>query len=308
MPKKIVVIGSSNVDMIMKMDRLPKVGETITDAEFVQTFGGKGANQAMAAVRAGGDVAFVNCVGEDIYADIMIHNFQKEGMETNYIFKEKGIPSGTALVMIGDEGTNYLSVAPGANYKLSPSLLDKSKDIIKEAALIIIQLEIPIDTTHHILEIANELGIKVMFNLAPVQPFDLEYLKYVHYFIVNETETEAITGIIIKTQEDIKFAAEQLLKKGPKVVIITLGADGSYICSKDLKQFIPCFKVKAVDTTAAGDTFCGSLGVALVDGKDLIEAVIFATAASALSVTRLGAQPSIPTRKETDEFLKINHK
>lgn len=299
----IVVIGSSNVDMIMKISRLPKLGETITDGEFVQVFGGKGANQAVAAARAGGNVTFVNCVGEDAYADVMIANFAKDGINTEFIFKEKEVPSGTALVMIGDAGKNYLAVAPGANYKLTPAHVDKSIKAIEAAEMVIIQLEIPINTTKYILDLCQKLNKKVIYNLAPVQAFDLSYLSKVHLFVVNETEAEELTKLNVKSNEEVEIAAEKLLSYGAENVIITLGSEGCYFTNHKEKYFLPSFKVQAVDTTAAGDTYCGSLAVALTEGKSWKDAIRFASAASAISVTKLGAQPSVPFRKEIDTFL-----
>lgn len=299
----IVVIGSSNVDMIMKLSRLPKLGETITDGEFVQVFGGKGANQAVAAARAGGNVTFVNCVGEDAYADMMIANFAKDGIKTEFIFKEKGVPSGTALVMIGDAGKNYLAVAPGANYKLTPAHVDKSIKAIEAADMVIIQLEIPINTTKYILDLCQKLNKKVIYNLAPVQVFDLSYLSKVHLFVVNETEAEELTKLDVKSNEEVEIAAQKLLSYGAENVIITLGSEGCYFTNHKEKYFLPSFKVQALDTTAAGDTYCGSLAVALTEGKSWKDAIRFASAASAISVTKLGAQPSVPFRKEIDTFL-----
>lgn len=301
--KNILVIGSSNIDMIIKMDRLPKVGETITDGEFVQVFGGKGANQAVAAARLGGNVTFINCVGDDAYADIMINNFKKDKIETKYIFKEKNIASGTALIMIGDVGNNYLAVAPGANYKLNNDYIDQSLDAIKNADLIVIQLEIPIETTKYIIEISKKYNKKVIFNCAPISAFDKSYLSEIYILIVNETETEELTKLNVSTKSEIEIAGKKLLSFGAKNIIITLGSHGAYYADAYGGTFVPSFKVEAVDTTAAGDTFCGGLAVALCEEKNLKDAIRFASAASAISVTKLGAQPSIPNRTEVDVFL-----
>jgi len=306
MKKAITVIGSSNVDMIMKMDKLPRLGETITDAIYMQTYGGKGANQAVGAARAGGDVYFVNCVGDDIFSVPMVANYVNDGINIEFVFKETGIPSGTALIMIGGQGHNYLSVAPGANYHLSPAYIDKAMKAIEEAEIIIIQNEIPIDTIEYIIDTASKLGKKVLYNFAPAKPFNNAYLHKIWLLVVNETEAEYLSGEKVETDNEIIHAAKKLSEKGAEIVIITLGARGSYVHSKDMQQFIPAYKVDAVDTTAAGDVYCGSLAVALVEGKNFQDAVKFAGAASAISVTRLGAQPSAPTRKEIDQFLANN--
>lgn len=306
MKNKIVVIGSSNVDLIMKMDRLPEKGETITDADFFQVYGGKGANQAVGAVRAGGNVAFVNCVGDDAYTPQMLENFRNDGMDIRFVFQETGIASGHALVMIGGEGNNYLSVAPGANYKLTPELIDLALPVINEAAMIMMQYEIPAETIKHVFKIAERKGIPVLWNFAPARPFDLSYVAKTDILVVNETEAAFLCGQPVESDEEIKSAALKLRQMGAKLVIITLGKRGAFALSSNEKVTIPAFKVNAVDTTSAGDVFCGSFAVAQIEGKSLTDSLRFASAASAICVTRMGAQPSAPTRKEIDEFLLIN--
>lgn len=304
MAGKIVVIGSSNVDMVMKMDHLPARGETVTDAQFMQTFGGKGANQAVAAARAGGEVAFVNCVGSDVFSHIMIENFIRDGINVEYVFREKGIPSGTALVMIGDRGNNYLSVAPGANYRLTPAHIDRATDMIRQAEIIVLQYEILAETIAYVIEKAAQQKKKVLWNFAPAHKINRKLLSKINILVVNEVEASFLSGRKVETEQDINKAAENLLKRGVETVIITLGAEGSFLAAPAIKEKIAAFKVKAVDTTAAGDVYCGTLAVALVEGKSLKDAVRFAGAASAISVTKLGAQPSAPFRKEIDEFMK----
>lgn len=300
----IVVIGSSNIDFIMKMPRLPRVGETITDAEFFQTFGGKGANQAVAAARAGGKVTFVNCVGDDDITPRMLGQFSQDGINTAYIFKEKGISSGTALVMIGEQGANYLSVSPGANYRLTPEYIDKVKDVIRDADMVILQYEILAETLKYTLELCAALKKQVLWNFAPAREFDTRYLKNISILVVNETEAEILSGIPVKSDESVIKAAEELVRMGSQTVIITLGIKGSFIYSGGRKNWVKAFRVEAVDTTAAGDVYCGSLAVALTEGQNMEKAVEFASAAAAISVTRLGAQPSAPVRKEIDDFLQ----
>jgi len=305
MKNKIVVIGSSNVDLIMKMDRLPEKGETITDADFLQVYGGKGANQAVGAVRAGGNVAFVNCVGDDAYTPKMLENFRNDGLDTRFVFKETGIASGHALVMIGGEGNNYLSVAPGANYKLTPALIDQAIPVINEAAMIIMQYEIPVETIKYTFEIAEAKGIPVLWNFAPARPFDLSYVAKTAILVVNETEAAFLCGQEVETDEEIELAALKLQELGASLVIITLGKRGAFALSAFEKVFVPAFKVKALDTTSAGDVFCGSFAVATVERKTLKESLIFASAASALCVTKIGAQPSAPWRNDIDNFLML---
>jgi ribokinase len=306
MKNKIVVIGSSNVDLIMKMDRLPEKGETITDAGFFQVFGGKGANQAVGAVRAGGNTAFVNCVGDDAYTPQMLKNFRNDGLDIRFVFQETGIASGHALVMIGGEGNNYLSVAPGANYRLTPELIDRAMPVIDEAAMIIMQYEIPAETIQYVFGIAEKKGIPVLWNFAPARPFDLSYLAKTDILVVNETEAAFLCGQRAETDEEIEQAAINLRESGAGLVIITLGKRGAFALSSREKLSVPAFRVNAVDTTAAGDVFCGSFAVAIVEGKNLKDSLIFATAASALCVTKIGAQPSAPTRHEIENFLLLN--
>lgn len=303
MPNNIVVIGSSNVDFFMTMDRLPKLGETVTDCTFKQVFGGKGANQAVGAARAGGNVTFVNCVGDDQFSGLMIENFRKDGISTDYVFREKDIASGAALIMIDSHGNNYLSVAPGANYRLKKPHIDRAKDVINDAAIVLLQYEVLTETLEYIIEVCHSLGKKVMLNLAPARPIGEEYLKKISILVVNEVEAEFLTGQGVSSAEDIEKAASALLAKGIETVIITLGKEGSYVATIGAREKIPAFRVEARDTTAAGDVYCGTLCVALVKGKSLHEAVRFAGAAAAISVTRLGAQPSAPAREEIESFI-----
>ena len=306
MNRKIVVIGSSNVDLLMKMDHLPEKGETVTDAEFFQVYGGKGANQAVAAARAGGNVAFVNCVGEDAYTPQMVRDYKNEGIDTRFVFQEKDIASGHALIMIGGEGMNYLSVAPGANYKLTPQKIDVAMPIIDEAAMIVMQYEIPEETIKYVIDLSNKKGIPVLWNCAPARAFDLSYIPKINILVLNEVEAGFLAGIPVENESDAEEAAQKLVDSGVEKVIITLGSKGAFVVTKTEKVSVPAYKVEAVDTTAAGDTFCGAFAVALVEGKSLKDALQFASAAAAISVTRMGAQPSAPTRLEIDDFLK-NH-
>ena len=305
MPKPIVVIGSSNVDFIMKMDHLPAQDETVTDATFMQTFGGKGANQAVAAGRAGGDVVFVNCVGDDPYAERMVAGFRESGVRTDHIIHETGISSGTALVMIGEGGHNYLSVAPGANRRLTPERVDAVRDLIAGAAYVLMQFEIPAESIARVLDIAAGAGVPVVWNYAPAKSFDAAQLGKVAIVVANEPEASALTGVPVTDRASAQEAALKLCELGVETAIITLGEGGSVVATGDADDVIhiPAFPVEAVDTTAAGDTYCGCLVVALAEGKSLVEAVRFASAGGALCVQRLGAQPSIPWRDEIEAFL-----
>ncbi len=304
MSKSIVVIGSSNIDFIMKMDHLPARDETVVNAVFMQTFGGKGANQAVAAGRAGGDVIFVNCVGDDPYAERMLAGFRESKIDTDYIYHDTGISCGTALVMIGEGGHNYLSVSPGANGLLTPERVDAVRDLIADAAYVLMQFEIPPASIARALDIAAEVGTPVVWNYAPALPFDVTQLNKVSIVVANEVEAAALTGVPVADQTSAEAAARKLRELGAETAIITLGEAGSVVATADGIQHISAFPVEPLDTTAAGDTYCGCLVVALAEGQSLAEAVRFASAGGALCVQRMGAQPSIPWRAEIEMFLQ----
>ena len=304
MQKNIVVIGSSNVDLIMKMARLPELGETVTDGEFVQVYGGKGANQAVGAARAGGRVQFVNCVGDDAYTTQMVQNFVSDGIDTDLVYHESGIPSGHALVMIGNDGHNYLSVAPGSNYRLTPARVDEAADRIKNAAMVVLQNEIPMESNARALEIAYAAGVPVLWNFAPAMDYPARLFEFRPQVVANEVEARFLTGIEVTDRDSATAAAGALLDKGAPLAIVTLGSAGAITRNAEETVYTPAFKVKAVDTTAAGDVFCGSLAVALTEGRALTDAVRFASAAAALSVQVLGAQPSAPLRTAIDALSK----
>jgi ribokinase len=301
----IAVVGSSNIDLVMKMPRLPKVGETVTDATFVQAFGGKGANQAVGAARAGGEVAFVGCVGDDAYGGQVIANLQADGIDTRFVFTEKGVASGTALIMVDGAGQNFISVAPGANYRLTPAHVDRAREALARAAIIVAQCEIPAETLDHVIALGAELGTPVMLNLAPARRLGAASLAKLAYLAVNETEAEFLTGLTVASDRDVEAAADALVAKGPKTVVLTLGERGAYVAGGGGRARVPGFAVAAVDTTAAGDVHCGALAVAVVEGRAFLDAVRFANAAAALSVTKLGAQPSAPHRKDIEELLSV---
>ena len=300
MPAKIVVVGSSNVDYIMQVERLPAPGETVGDAVFMQTYGGKGANQATAAARAVGQVTFIAGLGDDAPGRTMRENFQRDGILTDYALTATGIPSGSALILFDRNGDNIIAVAPGANYALTPEHIESCADIIGQAEIVILQMEIPAQVIARTLDIAAEKGVRTLLNYAPVRNLEIAITDKIGVLIVNETEAEALTGIAVQTTGQAETSARELLRRGPKIVALTLGAAGAFVVSEDFAELIPAFLVTPVDTTAAGDTFCGAFAVALAEGKSLPDAARFANAASALSVTQRGAQPSIPRRKEIE--------
>jgi ribokinase len=304
-PSSVWVIGSSNVDLIMKMARLPDRGETITNAEFTQTFGGKGANSAVACARAGAPTVFVNAVGSDPYAPTLLEYMTESGVDVQHVRRETDVPTGHALVMIGGNGDNYLSVAPGANYRLFPEHIVGLEEKIASASRILIQNEIPPETNRAVREVAAKHGIPISWNFAPAITVDPAEFQSIETLIVNETEADAIAEAAALTLRSGKpeALAGALRTLGPARVIITLGAAGAVAATVQGTQRIPSLPVHAVDTTGAGDTFCGALAAALATGKDIAEALGFASTAAALSVTRLGAQPSCPTRTEILEAI-----
>lgn len=288
----------------MKAPHLPQVGETVTDCVFQQTFGGKGANQAVAAARAGGRVTFVTCLGDDLYAPILIENLKKDGINVARIQRVPEAATGSALVMFDGSGENYLTVSPGSNYSLTPQRVRACEKLIAGSAMVLLQMEIPLESNLEVLALASRHQVPVLYNYAPVRDASIPVTGAMSGLVVNEIEAAALLGVRRVTVQDAVAAAEALRRKGPGFVVITLGAKGSVASSASGTRRIPAWKVRPVDTTAAGDTFCGALAASLVEGAPLVNAVTFATTASALSVTRMGAQPSIPFRDEINNFLE----
>ena len=301
---RILVIGSSNTDMTVRSATLPKPGETVLGGDFRMGPGGKGANQAVAARLLGGEVTFVCKLGRDMFGEGASKHYESCGLDTSKIlWSDK--PSGVALITVDSKAENSIVVASGANADMTVTDIDSVADIIKSSGILLLQLEIPMDTVVHAAEIAYNAGVQVALNPAPAAVLPAELLKCVSILIPNETEASAISGIDINNFETAAAAAERLKGMGVREVIITMGSRGSVVCDGDC-TFVPAVKVNAVDTTAAGDTFCGGVCVALSEGKDLLEAVKFATAASSIAVQRPGAQDSIPNRCEVDKLLNIN--
>jgi len=298
---KIYVIGSTNTDMVVKTDHLPLPGETILGGEFFMNAGGKGANQAVAAARLGGDVTLVTKLGNDIFGKQTIEGFKKENIHTGYVFLDENKPSGTALIIVIGEGENCIVVAPGANANLLPADIEKVKDIHK-AAIILMQLEIPMQTIAYVTRLARSNQQKVIINPAPAQKLDDELLDGLFLITPNETETHLLTGIKVEDEKTASEAASVFLSKGVQNVIITLGRQGAFFKNNFLKLKIDAPVVKAVDTTAAGDTFSGALAVAITELMDWEQAIQFAVQAASISVTRMGAQSSVPYRKEVPAY------
>ena len=299
-PSSIVVIGSTNTDMVITSSHLPAPGETILGGGFFMNPGGKGANQAVAAKRLGGDVAFIAKTGNDIFGERSARMFKQEGINTDFLLTDPLNPSGVALITIDKYAENTIVVASGANASLSPEDLAPATDVIKKAAIVLMQLEIPLDTVLYTAEIGAKGGAKIILNPAPACPLPDNLLKYISIITPNETEAEMLSGIRVTDMESAKAAALAIRDKGVDTVIITLGAKGAFISNADMEMLIPSPVVNAVDTTAAGDVFNGALAVALAEGLSLTKATAFGCRAAAISVTRLGAQASAPYRQEVD--------
>ncbi len=294
----IVVIGSSNTDMVITCGHLPAPGETILGGNFFMNAGGKGANQAVAAARLNGDVTFIAKVGNDVFGTQAIELFNKENIRTEYIFIDDTNPSGVALINVDKTGENCITVAQGANGNLLVDDIKTLTQVLENADIILAQLEIPIKTVEYITTIAKQNNKTFILNPAPACKLSDELLSSVSIITPNEKEAEMLTGVSIHNIDDAKQAAEILSTKGIKTVIITLGDEGALIYQNNKFNLIPSTKVNAVDTTAAGDVFNGALAVGIAEKRTIEEAVKFANNAAAISVTRLGAQASAPYRYE----------
>ena len=299
---KILVIGSSNTDMVICTGHLPLPGETVIGGTFFMNPGGKGANQAVTVARLGGRVSFICKTGSDIFGHQANQLFNEEGIDTSYVFSDTKNPSGVALITVDTDAENCIVVAPGANAHLTPNDLKRSAEAVEAADIILLQLEIPMQTVEAAAAMAYRLGKKVVLNPAPASKLSAGLLETLYAITPNETEAEAISGIRITDERTAEEAARKIASMGVCNVIITLGAKGALVFDGEHCEVVPAYKIQAVDTTAAGDVFNGALVGALSEGRTLPEAVRFACKASAISVTRVGAQNSVPYRTEVDVF------
>ena len=301
---RILVIGSINVDMVIKTKNIPIPGETTIGNEFFMNMGGKGANQAVAATRLGGEVSFVGKVGNDVFGKQAVDSLQKEGIDIRFIGMTKDVSSGIATITVEQNGENAIVVVPGANYEVNETDIDLADELFDTCEIILLQYEIPIKIIEYIIQKAIYFKKKVVLNPAPAEKIKDEYLNDLYIITPNETEAEKLTGVKIIDDKSTLHAADLLLEKGIQVVIITLGEKGALVKSKNICEFISSPKVKAIDTTAAGDTFNGALVVLLSEGRDILTATKLACQAASLSVTRFGAQASIPYRRELESLNK----
>lgn len=300
----LVVLGSINADHILNLNAFPAPGETVTGNQYQVAFGGKGANQAVAAGRSGASIAFIACTGDDDTGERIRKQLVSDNIDVEPVSTIAGESTGVALIFVNGEGENVIGIHAGANAALSPALVEAQQERIAQASALLMQLESPIESVLAAAKIAHQYHTMVALNPAPARELPDELLTLVDIITPNETEAEKLTGIAVKNDDDAAKAAQALHNKGIKTVIITLGSRGVWASVEGKGQRVPGFKVEAVDTIAAGDTFNGALITALLEEKPLADAIRFAHAAAAIAVTRKGAQPSVPWRDEIDLFLR----
>jgi ribokinase len=305
MQKPIVVVGSINLDLVANTDRIPQVGETVIGRSFTTFFGGKGANQAVAAARLGYPVSMVGNVGDDAFGTQLRNGLADAGVNTEYVATVEG-SSGTALITTGRNGENSIVVVPGANAHLTPKSLERAALFLKQAGFILAQLEIPLETIEYLAEFAERNDIPFMLDPAPARALPASLLNRVSWLTPNETETrELLRANLEDSEQSANAAADQLLSRGVKNVVLKLGSRGCVVAkASQSKHLIPAFSVKAIDTTAAGDAFNAGFAVALLRGYSAFDSGVFASAVAAISVTRPGAQPSMPQVDEVEKFLQ----
>ena len=299
--KKIVVIGSSNTDMVVRSEHLPRPGESVIGGGFMMAGGGKGANQAVAVARMGHRVIFAAAVGNDMFGDAAVAAYKRFGIDTTYITR-KDTPSGIALIMVDSAGQNSISVALGANNTLTIEDIMPALEQVESGDIVLLQLEIPMETVDACVAVAAAKGARVVLNPAPAAVVSEHTLSKLYLITPNQTEAQTLTGIEVVDEASAEKAAQALVSLGVERVVITMGSEGAYLYEDGKGILIQACKVSAVDTTAAGDVYNGALCAALAEGQSLQDALKFATKASAISVTRVGAQPSVPTREEVDNF------
>ena len=299
--KNICVIGSLNMDLVVKVDTMPKGGQTLIGSNFKEVPGGKGANQAVAMARLGGNVSMIGKVGNDGFGQTLLNALKADNVNTDYIGIEEG-PTGVALITVDKNAENSIVVAPGANFKVAVEDIDNNIEAINNSDIVVVQLETPLETIKYGLKKAKEAGKYTILNPAPAVVLEDEIIKNVDLLTPNETELEILSGVEINNEDDIKRAAQIMIDKGVKELIVTLGSKGSLYINKERSMFKSAYKVNAVDTTAAGDSYTGALSVAFANGKNVEEAMDFASKVGALSVMKEGAQSSLPTLKDVENF------
>lgn len=303
MKKDILVLGSLNMDIVARTKRFPGPGETVKGSEFKMVPGGKGANQAVAAARLKGNVSMAGRIGDDIFGQALLKSLLSAGVDTGHVLVTEGYPTGTALIVIDESAENRIVVVPGANGCCSVVDVAALKGVMESAKILMVQLEIPLETVRYAVRVARELGLTVIMDPAPALPLDEEILQDVDIILPNETEAAVLTGKRVDDIRSARLAAADLICRGVKTAVVKMGKEGAVIMKDNIFEHIPGFQVNAVDTTAAGDAFAGALAVTLVEGFGLIEAIRFANAAGALATTGFGAQTSMPDREAVERLL-----
>lgn len=308
MEYEIVVVGSINMDLVVRTNRMPEIGETIPGNDFKTIPGGKGANQAVAACRMGATTTMIGCVGQDVFGPSLITSLKDAGVDTNNVTTIAEIASGTATIIVDSNGENCIVVVPGTNGLVTPKFLQGYENVLKNAKLILTQFEIPLDSVEYLTSLSKNNNIPIIINPAPAKVVPEGFFSSIDYLVVNETEASFFTEIEVINFDSGWKAAEKLRKSGAKNVIITMGEKGALLLNEEIRKIFTAQKVDVVDTTAAGDSFVGGLAAMIVKGNDLIRSMEFAIAAGTLAVTKLGAQPSIPSRSEVEVFMSEKDK
>jgi len=301
MTARIAIVGSFNIDLVVRTPKRPRSGETVLGTSADTYVGGKGCNQGIAAARLGARVSMVGRVGRDHFGEQLLRVMEREGIDSTYVSYDQRAPTGIASIMVSDDGDNSIVVIPGANGLVSAQDVDAAAGALAQSDVVLLQLEVPIESTLRAAELAKRSGVRVILNPAPARDLPLDLLRRVDVLVPNELEAQLLTGVDPST--DPSGAAKLLLEMGIQTVIITLGRRGAFLMTGDMATLVPTFMVQPVDTTAAGDAFCGALAVAISEGKSLQDAVRFSNAAGAIAATKAGAEPSLPYRDEVDRLV-----
>lgn len=300
---KVVVVGSFMMDLVVKAERRPRKGETLIGDEFGMFIGGKGTNQAIAAARLGAQVHMIGRLGTDLFGDMFMSALNEEGINTQFIVRDPEVGTGVGTPVVDAQGDNSIIIIPRANMRLTVEDVKKAGNAIGAANVLLLQLEVPVESSQRAAEIARDGGATVILNPAPARELPDSFLKYIDFIAPNEPETEMLTGVPVPNQAGAEQAAKVLLDKGMSAVVLTLGERGALLLTPEMTKAVPAYKVDVVDTTAAGDAFCGALATTLARGAELEQAVAYANAAGAMAVTIMGAEPSMPTKRQLEQFL-----
>ena len=303
---KVVVVGSFNMDLVIKTERRPQKGETLIGEEFGMFIGGKGANQAIATSRLGADVTMIGRLGADLFGDTFFSEFARENIDTSFVVRDAEVGTGVASPVIDADGDNSIIIVPRANMRLGVEDVERASNKIADADVLLLQLEVPIESSKRAAEIARANGVQIILNPAPACELPDSFLGLIDVLVPNEVETEFLTKVMVADDEGARLAAQVLFEKGISTIVLTLGNRGALLLTSRRSQLVPAYNVKVVDTTAAGDAFCGALATALANGEQIENAVAFANATGALAVTVLGAAPSMPTAEQVHNLLASN--